>query len=79
MAVSTETRLAKSKQRVVALLGQIKTHRAEKARLIAKVRDVVAGRGTLERQLAGTHGVVTKLEQQLIKAGLTPVTHLTFP
>ena len=74
MAVSTETKLAKSKLRIGALQTQIAEHRAEKARLIAKVRDVVAGRGTLERQLAGAHGTIAKLEQQLIKAGLTPVT-----
>ena len=74
MAVSTETKLAKMKARNGVLLAAIDAHRAEKARLIAKVRDVVAGRGTLERQLAGAHGTVTKLEQQLVKAGLTPVT-----
>lgn len=76
MAVSTETKLLKAKTRIVVLMEQIDRHRAEKARLIAQVRGVVAGRGTLERQLAGTHGTITKLEQQLIKAGLTPVTQV---
>ena len=76
MAVSAETKLVKAKARIAALIGQISAHRVEKARLIAKVRGVVAGRITLERQLAGTRGTIKKLEDQLTRTGLTPVTRV---
>jgi len=76
MAVSTETKLAKAKERITTLLEQSAAHRAEKTRLIAEVRVVVAGRSALERKLAGAHGTIAKLEQQLTRAGLTPVTQV---
>jgi len=76
MAVSAETKLLKAKQRIAALLQQIDAGRTKRAILTATVRRVVASSNNLERNLAGAHGVITKLEQQLIRAGLTPVTQV---
>lgn len=77
MAISAETKLVKAKQRIATLVAQGALHRADRARFIANVRSVVAGRGNLERELAGTHGTIKKLEQQLIRAGLTPLTQVS--
>ena len=74
MAVSAETKLLKAKQRIAALLRQIDDGRTKRAVLTATVRRVVASSNALERNLAGAHGIIKKLEDQLVRAGLTPVT-----
>ena len=79
MAVSAETKLTKTRARVETLLGQLGRARQEKSALIAKVRGVVASRNILERNLANAHGTVQKLEQQITRAGLTPVTQVRRP
>jgi len=76
MAVSTETKLTKAKQRIAVLLQQIDAGRTKRAALTATVRRAVASSNNLERNLAGAHGVIAKLEQQLVRAGLTPVTQV---
>lgn len=76
MAVSAETKLTKAKARIDTLIGQLAKARSEKSGLIAKVRDVVASRNILERNLANAHGTVQKLEQQLTRFGLTPITQI---
>jgi hypothetical protein len=76
MAVSTETKLIKAKARIDVLLEQLGAARKVRMALITKMRGVVASRNTLERNLANAHGTVQKLEQQLTRFGLTPITQI---
>lgn len=74
MTVSAETKLTKAKARIATLLAQLSEARNDKAVLIVRVRGVVASRNVLERSLAAAHGTIKKLQDQITRAGLTPVT-----